>query len=268
MISGRRPIDILPFLFCAVVMIVCLSQPCLVSAKPTEEYLFDKALTASRSGDFSAALSLWDQLLDSFPDDAAAFSNRGNVRLALGDPQGAIDDQTTSIELTPEELDPYLNRGIAEEFLKHFDEAENDYNFVLIRDPLNVSALFNLGNVYCSQGKWEKAEIFYEKASLARPDFVMARSNKALVAYQIGELQNAEEQLRKLIRRYPMFADARAALSALLWRRGSFGEAESNWAAALGLDTRYREENWLKEIRRWPSKPTSDLMSFLSLERP
>ena len=75
-----------------------------------------------------------------------------------------------------------------------------------------------------------------------------------------------KKKIRILIRKYPLFADARAALSALLWRKGFTGEAQSNWAAASGLDIRYREKDWLLNIRRWPPKPTDDLIAFLALE--
>ena len=51
--------------------------------------LYEQALTASRQGDFVEALPLWDRFLEQAPEDAAALSNRGNVRLALGDPSGA-----------------------------------------------------------------------------------------------------------------------------------------------------------------------------------
>ena len=57
----------------------------------------------------------------------AALSNRGNVRLALGDPSGAIDDQSASIVLAPEESDPHLNRGTAEEALQDWSAAAEDY---------------------------------------------------------------------------------------------------------------------------------------------
>ena len=95
----------------------------------------------------------------------------------------------------------------------------------------------------------------------------MARSSEALAAWQEGDLAWAEAELRKLIRRYPLFADARAALSGLLWRQGSAGEAESNLAAAAGLDQRYRQADWLVDVRRWPPQPTQDLMTFLALEK-
>ena len=96
----------------------------------------------------------------------------------------------------------------------------------------------------------------------------MARSSEALAAWQEGDLNWAEAELRKLIRRYPLFADARAALSGLLWHRGFAGEAESHWAAAAGLDQRYRQADWLREVRRWPPQPTQDLLAFLALEQP
>ena len=52
--------------------------------------IYEQALSASRSGDFVQALPLWDRVLEQSPQDAAALSNRGNVRLALGDLDGAI----------------------------------------------------------------------------------------------------------------------------------------------------------------------------------
>ena len=57
------------------------------------ENLFNNALDLSSSGKFNLALQKWNQYLDSYPDDAAGLSNRGNVRLVIGDLKGSIDDQ-------------------------------------------------------------------------------------------------------------------------------------------------------------------------------
>ena len=228
--------------------------------------LFDRALALSRAGDPQQALPLWDQVLESAPDDAAAWSNRGNVRLMLGDPEGAIADQTRSMELAPDDADPHLNRGTAEEALQRWSEAAADYDWILERDPSDASALYNLGNVRGSEGEWQEAQRLYRLAADARPGFAMARSSDALALYQLNDLKEAERNLRNLIRRYPLFADARAALSALLWSEGSRGEAESHWAAASGLDPSYRDAAWLAEVRRWPPRPIADLERFLALE--
>lgn len=243
----------------ALVLAVQLSLP----------QLFDSALSASRQGDFARALPLWDQVLELAPDDAAAWSNRGNVQLALGDPLAAIADQDRAIALDPDSADPHLNRGTAEEALQRWDQAAADYRWILERhgeagEP-RASALYNLGNVLGSQGDWSAARTSFAAAADARPGFAMARSSAALSAFELGELDAAERQLRALIRRYPLFADARAALTALLWRQGNRGEAESHWAAASGLDPRYRQQEWLLSVRRWPPVPVEALQQFLAL---
>ena len=91
-----------------------------------EEDLFNNALDSSSGGKFNLALQQWNYYLDSYPDDAAALSNRGNVRLVLGDIEGSIDDQNQAISLNPAEIDPYINRGIAEEALGLWSEAEKE----------------------------------------------------------------------------------------------------------------------------------------------
>jgi len=242
----------------------------LLGAQLLLPQLFDQALSASREGRFAEALPLWNQVLEVAPNDAAAWSNRGNVLLALGDPPSAIADQTKAIALDSESPDPHLNRGTAEEALGQWAAAEADYRWILERAPSDTgepraSALYNLGNVQGSLGDWQEARRCFEAASLARPGFAMARSSAALAAFQLGDKAGAERELRNLIRRYPLFADARAALTALLWQKGASGEAESNWAAASGLDPRYRQQEWLRSTRRWPPVPVEALAQFLAL---
>ena len=252
--------------FQVLILLSIVFVPFQSQGKVLPKLLFDKALQESNDGDFIQAEKDWSFYLNDNPNDAAALSNRGNIRLALGDPQAAIRDQTMAIEISADDLDPYLNRGIAEEALQLWEEASKDYKYVLQKNPKDVSALYNLGNVMGSMDNWSEAKRLFSKAASSNNAIAMARSSEALSIYQLGDLELAEKKIRILIRKYPLFADARAALSALLWSKGFSGEAESNWAAAAGLDIRYREKDWLLNIRRWPPKPTNDLLAFLSLE--
>ncbi len=256
-----RVLKVLLLLFIVFVFVPFPSQ-----AKDFPKFLFEKALQESNDGDFIQAEKDWSLYLNNNPNDAAALSNRGNIRLALGDPQGAIKDQTMAIKISPEDLDPYLNRGIAEEALQLWEDASQDYQYVLEKNPKDVSALYNLGNVMGSLDNWSEAKKFFSQAASSNNAIAMSRSSEALAIYQLGDLELAENKIRILIGKYPLFADARAALSALLWRKGFSGEAESNWAAAAGLDIRYRDKDWLLNIRRWPPIPTNDLIAFLALE--
>ena len=113
----------------------------------SQKDLFQNAFNLSSSGEFNLALKQWNKYLELFPDDGAALSNRGNVKLVIGDPEGAIEDQDKAIALDPDEVDPYMNRGIAEESLGLWLKAKNDYLYVISKDKDNFSALYNYANV-------------------------------------------------------------------------------------------------------------------------
>ena len=228
--------------------------------------LFKNALDFSSNGNFNLALQEWNNYLELYPNDAAALSNRGNVKLIIGDLEGSIADQDKAIKFEPSEVDPYINRGIAEEALGLWLIAKQDYLSVIAKESENFSALYNLGNVEGSLSNWEGARDLFSRAANSNPGFAMARSSRALVDYQLGNIDECENELNKLIRRYPTFADARAALTALNWSKGILGKAESNWIAVTELDPRYSDEEWLIKVRRWPPKPTEDLMKFISLK--
>ena len=253
------------FLFISIFVILFLRINPVLSLED-REVLFKDALSASSIGQFEISLDKWNQYLKKFPNDAAALSNRGNVKLVAGDPKGAINDQNNAIALDGDQLDPYINRGIAEESLGLWLEAKEDYSFVISRDKDNFSAMYNLANVEGSLKNWENARKLYDHAAKTNPGFAMARSSLALADYELGNLNTSEQELRKLIRRYPTFVDARAALTALTWSKGNYGEAESNWVAVIELDPRYAEEDWLLEVRRWPPTPVRDLMKFIALK--
>ena len=97
------------------------------------------------------------------------------------------------------------------------------------------------------------------------PRLGIARTNYALMLYQLGDVKESLRNFKNLARRYPQFADVRAAATAVLWSEGKIGEAESNWVAAAGLDPRYRDVDWVANIRRWPPAMVEALDSFLNL---
>ena len=109
------------FLLIFVLVNIFYIDPCY--SLSLREDLFKNALDSSSGGEFNLALQDWNRYLNLYPDDAAGFSNRGNVRLVIGDVKGSIDDQNKAISLNPSEIDPYINRGIAEEALGLWSQA-------------------------------------------------------------------------------------------------------------------------------------------------
>ncbi|MBE9044197.1 tetratricopeptide repeat protein [Pleurocapsales cyanobacterium LEGE 10410] len=224
-----------------------------------------KAFRAAERGDFAQAEIYWTDLVNKFPDNPAVWSNRGNVRIGQYKLTEAIADFNRSIEIAPEYPDAYLNRGIAYEGKKLWERAISDYNHVLEISPQDPVALNNRGNAKAGQQKWQDALKDYQKAANIAPTFPIARGNASLIQYQLGDRTEAIRNMRNLVRKYPMYSDMRAALAAALWVEGQQGEAESNWVAAVGLDNRYQDLDWIENIRRWPPLMVKALERFLNL---
>ncbi len=238
---------------------------------PSEELeqldtLRNQAFEATNAGDFATAETYWTQILEKLPDHPAVLSNRGNARVSQNKLEDAIADYNRAIELVPDAPDPYLNRGTALEGLGRWEDAIADYNHVLELDPNDPAAFNNRGNAEAGKGDWKGAIADYQQAADLAPDYAFARANYALALYQDGQTQEAIRTMKNLVRKYPRFADMRAALTAALWTEGQQGEAESNWVAAVGLDTRYKNLDWVANIRRWPPEMVSALEKFLTLQ--
>ena len=229
------------------------------------EKIAKKAFRAAEKGNFDIAEIYWTELVEKFPDNPAVWSNRGNVRIGQYKLSEAISDFDRSIEIAPLYPDAYLNRGIAYEGTKQWDKAIADYNRVLKITPQDPVALNNRGNAKAGRENWQDALADYQKAADLAPNFPLARGNASLIMYQIGDRSEAIRNMRNLVRKYPMYSDMRAALAAALWVEGQQGEAESNWVAAVGLDSRYQDLDWIANIRRWPPKMVGALEKFLNL---
>lgn len=260
-------------IFLAVMLVVGvwgLSLPAWAEVTPLDDQalnqLFDQALEATQQGDFVTAENRWTQLLEQQPTNPALWSNRGNSRVSQNNLEGAIADYNNAVEIAPEQPDPYLNRGVAEEGLGQWDAAIADYNQVLKIDTEDPLAYNNRGNAKAGLADWDGAIADYRQATELAPDFSFARANYALALYQVGETDKAIEKMRGLVLKYPKFADMRAALTAALWSEGLTGEAESNWASAVGLDGRYQDLDWVTQVRRWPPSMVDALQNFLTLQ--
>jgi len=248
--------------------VMAQSQPPNTKAEQLQQLdeLAQKALSATNIGDFAMAETYWTEILSQFPDNPAAWSNRGNARVSQNKLTEAIADYNKAIELAPSATDPYLNRGTALEGLGKWEEAIADYNHVLQLDPQDAMAYNNRGNAEAGAGQWEVAIADYRKSADMAPNFAFARANYALALYQSGQIEEAIRNMRNIVRKYPNFADMRAAITAAYWEQGKQGEAESNWVAAVGLDPRYKDLDWVANVRRWPPVMVVALEKFLKLQ--
>ncbi len=230
------------------------------------DQLNDAAMDATNAGDFATAEIYWTKLIELAPNNAALWSNRGNAKVSQHHLEAALDDYNEAVRLAPTIADPYLNRGAALQGLGKYKAAIADYDKALSYNPKDAGLYNNRGNARSDLGDWAGAVADYQTAMQLDSRLTTAYGNYALALYELGQKDQAVRTMKNILRKYPNYTDVRAGLVAALWDRKSSGEAESNWVAVDNLDQRYRDLNWLREVRRFPPSLTAALERFLQLK--
>lgn len=89
---------------------------------------------------------------------------------------------------------------------------------------------------------------------------------------QMDDTAGATREMEIVTRRQGGLVDARAALAALYYDTGRVEDAEQVWTYActnisVGC-VKYRDEEWLSRVRRWPPAMVAKLGRFLKLQPP
>ena len=74
--------------------------------------VFQNALEKQNASDFLGAISDYSKAIEIDPNYVDAYVNRGVAKSDLGDNLGAISDYSKAIEINPNYLDAYINLGV------------------------------------------------------------------------------------------------------------------------------------------------------------
>ncbi|MCG6533589.1 MAG: glycosyltransferase [Syntrophales bacterium LBB04] len=101
-------------------------------------------------------LSLGMKRLDGNPHDPIAYKGLCDQLLELGMPRDALDIANRGLAIFPDMLDLRFNRGLALDRLGMHDDAEQEYLWVLARQPDHLGACHNLSQIHFSRNQFEK----------------------------------------------------------------------------------------------------------------
>lgn len=104
------------------------------------EIIYKEALNLSYQENFSAALPLFDSLINMNAPIEQLYFDRGMIKKHLGDRAGAIKDFSTQIDQTPQETDAYFLRGELLLQEANYQEAFSDLKTVTKKDSGNADA--------------------------------------------------------------------------------------------------------------------------------
>lgn len=150
--------------------------------------------------------------------------NLGIERGALKDDDGAVAAFRRAIEIAPDYGPAYFNLGLALRRQGTLQEALTAYQKVLDLDPESVAARQNLGVCYARLGQSELAARMFNEALDIDPSLVLVRYNLSIQYKKQEMLDEAEVELRRVLKLKPDYPRAVTSLAGLLSERGKHAE--------------------------------------------
>ena len=164
------------------------AAPPVLQVELTAQDWFEKGFSAT---DNDEKLRCYSEAIRLKPDYAVAYINRGYLRQANGDLEGALRDYDEAIQLGPGHASVYGNRGNVRRAKGDLDGALKDYEEVIRLRPYDGRAYFNRGNVRRAKGDLDGALKDYDTAIRLEPNNADAYYNRGNVRKAKGDLQGA-----------------------------------------------------------------------------
>jgi len=182
----------------------------------------NRACAYSGLGEPHRALEDINQAIELAPNDFQLYFNRGHVHAQLGDTDQALIDYNQSINLNPKAIEAYFNRAITLE-QQDPQQAIADLSTIIELQADHQAAYLKRGQLYCQQGQLQKASDDFAQILTLNPQSETAQSllNEIISFYneQLGQQPervdyyvNRGEVFRKLKRLDAALSDWHYAL--------------------------------------------------------
>jgi DNA-binding transcriptional MerR regulator len=134
---------------------------------------------------------------------------------------------------------------VQERFLRAVHQEENPatihvameiYESILAIQPRHAPALINLGTIHYNLRRYELAETFYRRATIADPEYALAFFDLGNVLDELQRLDDATEAYQKAVALVPQYADAHYNLALAYERQGHRRRALRHWLTYVRLD--------------------------------
>lgn len=133
--------------------------------KETTSALIRQGCKKAQTRDYPKAISDFNKVLELEPQHIVAYYERGKAYLAQGNYQAAIENYNQLLEFFPQNSIAYHERGIVRFELGDYQGALEDYNQALQLDSSFREAYINRGNAHSYLGDSKGAQEDYQKAN-------------------------------------------------------------------------------------------------------
>jgi len=134
------------------------------------QHYVEQANELALMGHFTEALRLLQSGLERNPQNGFAYSQQAKIYVSMHDPEKAREAIAKALEIQPYQPDFLYVLGIIEEGAANFDAALSAFEKVILVNPKEADAHFEIGQVWVKRGDKVKATAAFRSAVELAPD--------------------------------------------------------------------------------------------------
>lgn len=143
-------------------------------------------------GDFEGAISDYNQVIRNHPEARNfALLNRGIAYIRMGEQLKALNDFTTIIDNGNAEGRVYFHRALTYVYIGEYAAAEADLLVVLEENPADQDALFNIASIMMNTDRLGEAVNYYSQLLTYNPGHVTSLHYRGVAYHTLGRKAEA-----------------------------------------------------------------------------
>ncbi len=180
--------------------------------------------------------ALWLRVLEVEPDNPHGHNNYGNVLMADGRTEEAIERYASAVSIRPTFAPALANLGVALNQVGRTDEAVTMLTRAVAADSMRDDAEANLGAALMRANQQEQALVHFARAIRINPQNADAEVNWGNALVRRGNIEGAIAHYQRAVAIRPDNADAHLNWGVALAQRGALADAADHFRRALVLD--------------------------------
>jgi tetratricopeptide (TPR) repeat protein len=204
-------------------------------------------IVAAQRRDLPRALELMSQAINAHPQHAVAYVNRGAVLQDLGLWQQALDDYDSALARQPGqpgEADSHNHRGHVLKELKRYPEALESFDRAITLEPGRSVFYNNRGIALRLLGHYQRALAAFDQALALQPAYPQAFNNRGNTLNNLGRHQEALESYDQAIALQPGLATFHTNRGNILQALRQPQTALQSYRQAAALDPADAHAHW------------------------
>jgi protein O-mannosyl-transferase len=198
-------------------------------------------ISHERNKVWANSFNLYNDVLKKYPRSAEAFNDRANIKNAVGDKTGAMEDYSKAIEINPKVAGIFYNRGIIKNNLGDLQGSLDDYSKAIELVPQFANAYYSRGNTRYSLGDRKGALEDYNKTIELNPENPDVYNNRAIIKYDFGDYKGALNDYNKALELNPNHPETFNNRSNAKYAMGDKQGALEDYNKAIEINPQYAE---------------------------